>query len=431
MREDMAGVDLRIFGAGCGSQQRRRLLSGKRGRCCDGVVRAEATASEKAAAYAFTNSGRSSHHARGTHNDLANNLRVLVRNRLAQAPLERNLSGDAVWGCADCHTDLPRLRAGRVAAQFWVAYVDCKTQYKDAVSNTLEQIDVIKRLIKKYPRDLQFADSVKGIQDAFKQKKIASLIAVEGGHSIDSSLPVLRLMYELGVRYLTLTHSCSTPWADSSAEENPKPNGITEFGKIVIHEMNRLGMMVDLSHVSARTMKSVIEVSKAPVIFSHSSAYSLCNHTRNVPDEILRMIPQNKGIVMVNFFSEFLVCKEERNATIEDVVDHINYIRNVTGVNHIGIGSDYDGVSKVPKGLEDVSSYPRLFERLAQPKPGEPTWSREDLKKLAGLNLLRVFREVEKVRDLLKTQGEAPSEALIPEDEAQNTTNCSTNKLTS
>ncbi|GLG96932.1 Dipeptidase [Gryllus bimaculatus] len=343
------------------------------------------------------------------HNDLPYNLRILLQNKVSQFDFKANLSADPVWSCNSCFTDLPRLRAGRVGGQFWVAYVPCTTQYKDAVEMTLEQIDVIKRLAAAYPNDLSLVTSADGIERAFSEGKIASLIAVEGGHSIDSRMGVLRLFQELGVRYLTLTHSCNTPWADASPEDAkpiPEHNGLTPFGERVVQELNRLGIMVDLSHVSAPTMRAALRVSRAPVIFSHSSSRTVCNHHRNVPDDVLRAVALNNGVVMVNFYSGFVVC-ENRRATLEDVVDHINYIRMVAGVDHVGIGADYDGVSeRVP--------LPDLLRRLANPLPGEPTWSREDLKKLAGLNLLRVFRDVEKVRDQLQAAGMGPDEEWLP-----------------
>ncbi|XP_067005997.1 dipeptidase 1 [Anabrus simplex] len=358
------------------------------------------------------------------HNDLPHNLRTLLSDQLSKFNFSANLTTDPIFNCSSCFTDLPRLRAGQIGAQFWVAYADCKSQYKDAVEQTLEQIDVIKRLIKMYPNDLQYVDSAEGIWKAFNESKIASLIAVEGGHSIDSRLGVLRLMYELGVRYLTLTHSCNTPWAQGSPAEDEEDNvGLSEFGKVVVKEMNRLGMMVDLSHVSAATMRDALNISVAPVIFSHSSARAICDHHRNVPDDVLEMVKKNDGIVMVNFFSEFVFCNgTERNASVYDVIEHINHIRNVAGVDHIGIGADYDGVSKMPEGLEDVSKYPMLFDLLEE---REPNWTREDLRKLAGLNFIRVFKAVEKVRDDLKHL--KPYEDLIPVTDLGNNTGCMTN----
>jgi membrane dipeptidase len=366
------------------------------------------------------------------HNDLPWNLKVLNHNYLKSFDFE-DLKNDPVWNCSSCFTDLKRLKAGKVGAQFWVAYVSCKSQYKDAVEQTLEQIDLIKRLIQKYSDHLELVTTSDGIWQAFKNKKIASLIAVEGGHSIDSRLAVLRQMYDLGVRYLTLTHSCDTPWADGSPADNVSiapalvkehHGGLTEFGKTVVLEMNRLGMLVDLSHVSHQTMIDAINITKSPVIFSHSSAYTLCNHHRNVRDDVLAMMARNGGIVMVNFYSDYVQCNKSRNATIDDVVAHINHIRRTSGVNHVGIGSDYDGVERMPEGLEDVSKYPDLFDRLAQ--IDKPKWSTEDLKKLAGLNLIRVFKEVEKVREKLATRKNELHEDQLPVQDLGSNTACRT-----
>ncbi|KAK4885827.1 hypothetical protein RN001_002098, partial [Aquatica leii] len=228
------------------------------------------------------------------HNDLPNNLYLLLQNNLTNFHFDKNLTEDEVWGinkCNSCFTDLPRLKKGKVAAQFWVAYVSCAVQYKDALGKTIEQIDVIKRLIKKYPKDLVLATTVEDIKKAFVDKKIASLIGVEGGHSIDSRLGTLRMYYDLGVRYMTLTHSCNTPWADNSYVDDSRPvHNLTEFGKLVVKEMNRLGMLVDLSHVSHNVMNEAIKVSRAPVIFSHSAAYDLVPHNRNIPNDTLLLL---------------------------------------------------------------------------------------------------------------------------------------------
>lgn len=224
------------------------------------------------------------------HNDLPYNLYKLARNRLGDFKFNSNLLLDDVWGpYATSHTDLPRLRTGQVGGQFWVAYVPCTTQHKDAVARTLDQIDVIKRLVKMYPNDLQYATTADEIEDAFKNQRIASMIVVEGGHSIDDRLSVLRLYYELGVRYMTLTHSCNQPWIDASPidDADTEKKNITTWGQKVIFEMNRLGMMVDLSHVSYGVMHGVLDVTKAPVIFSHSSSYTVYPHHRNVRDDVL------------------------------------------------------------------------------------------------------------------------------------------------
>uniref|UniRef100_A0A182TYB4 Dipeptidase n=1 Tax=Anopheles melas TaxID=34690 RepID=A0A182TYB4_9DIPT len=354
------------------------------------------------------------------HNDLPFSIYLVEKNLINHFNLDSNLKEHPVWSAENrSHTDLPRLRQGKLGAQFWVAYIRCAdTQYKDAVARTLEQIDVTKRIIRKYPNDLKYADSADGIMEAYREKKLASLIAVEGGHSIDSRLAVLRLFYELGVRYLTLTHSCNTPWADASPvdEQVPVPslNNLSAWGRHVIWEMNRLGMMIDISHVSYGVMRDVLAHSRAPVIFSHSSAHAVFEHHRNVQDDVLRELARKRGIVMVNFYPLFV-----GGNTIDDVIKHLNHIRSITGVDHIGLGGDYNGVAVTPEGLEDVSKYPDLFDMLADGvlRTGETfePWTREDLQKLAGLNLLRVFREVERIRDSLVE--EDPFEDLIPYEE--------------
>ncbi|KAF2881236.1 hypothetical protein ILUMI_24931 [Ignelater luminosus] len=332
------------------------------------------------------------------HNDLPYNLYKLTENNLDKYNFEKNLTNDPVWGskyCKSCFTDLPRLRAGKVAAQFWVAYVDCKVQYKDALAKTIEQIDVIKRFAKRYQNYLHLATSTADITNAFASGKIASLIGVEGGHSMDSRLGVLRMLYDLGARYMTLTHACNTPWADNSYVDDSKPvHNLTAFGRLVVREMNRLGMLVDLSHVSHNVMNQAIDASVAPIFFSHSSAYAVRNHNRNVQDSTLRKVKENRGVVMVNFASNF-VNSDPLQASIEDVAKHINHIVNVAGINSVGIGADYDGVSSMPKGLEDVSKYPDLFDLLQAQNASR--WTNENLKLLAGGNFLRVFQEVENV----------------------------------
>jgi membrane dipeptidase len=326
------------------------------------------------------------------------------------------------------HTDIPRLRKGGMGAQFWSAYVPASTMKdKTAVKMTLEQIDVIHRFVKRYSDTFEMAGTVADIERIHKEGKIASMIGVEGGHSIDNSLGVLRMYYDLGVRYMTLTHSDTLDWADSATDE-PKHHGLTEFGRNVVREMNRLGMLVDLSHVSAEVMKQAIETSTAPVIFSHSSAYALAPHPRNVPDDVLAMVKTNGGVVMVNFFSGFITpegarasqdmfgayrrlsekIKDEKDleramnqwkkehpmpsGSVHTVVDHIEHIIKVAGVDHVGLGSDYDGINAVPKQLEDVSCYPYITQELLN-----RGYNREQITKILGGNLLRVMKAAEKV----------------------------------
>ncbi len=327
------------------------------------------------------------------------------------------------------HTDLPRLKTGGVGAQFWSAFVPVDTAKKGAaVTTTLEQIDVIHRLVKQYPTQLEMAYTVADIERIRKSGKIASLIGIEGGHSIDNSLGTLRMLYKLGVRYMTLTHSESLAWADS-ATDKPRANGLSKFGEEVILEMNALGMLVDLSHVSPETMRAALKISKAPVIFSHSSAKAIADHPRNIPDDVLKLLKANNGVAMVNFFSGFVVpegaramkrmfdvgrdlkakypddelkYKEAMKAwqkqndypagTVHDVVDHIEHVIKIAGINHVGIGSDYDGISRLPKQLEDVSCYPAITQELLN-----RGYKKDDILKILGGNILRVFRDAEKV----------------------------------
>ncbi len=328
----------------------------------------------------------------------------------------------------ELHTDIPRLRKGGVGAQFWSAYVPASDGKKGiAVRETLEQIDVIHRMVKRYPDVFAMAATADEVVQIHKEGKIASLIGVEGGHSIDNSLGVLRTYYTLGVRYMTLTHSETLDWADS-ATDTPRHKGLTAFGEQVVLEMNRLGMLVDISHVSADTMRHVLRVTRAPVIASHSSAYALAAHPRNVPDDVLRELKKNGGVVMVNFFSGFVVPESARamkdmfaemrrlqakypdekdfqaamkewkkehpipTGTIHDVVDHIEHIIKIAGVDHVGLGSDYDGIMVTPKQLEDVSCYPYITQELLN-----RGYTREEIHKILGGNVLRVLRRAEEV----------------------------------
>nr|XP_014085511.1 dipeptidase 1 [Bactrocera oleae]XP_036229134.1 dipeptidase 1 [Bactrocera oleae] len=357
------------------------------------------------------------------HNDLAWNIRKFLKNRLQDFPFAGDLREVLPWSAsAWSHTDLPRLKEGMVSAQFWSAYVPCSSQHMDAVQLTLEQIDLIRRLVNLYSNQMTFVTDASGIEEVHKSGKIASLIGVEGGHSIGTSLSVLRMFYQLGARYLTLTHTCNTPWADCCKVDEPGKyphiGGLSKFGKLVVHEMNRLGMIVDLSHVSVPTMLDALSTSKAPVIFSHSSAHAICNSSRNVPDHVLQKIAVNGGLVMVAFYPHFLSCSSQ--ATLEDVIVHINHIREVAGVDHVGIGAGYDGVNLVPKGLEDVSKYPHLFATLLE----SDKWTEADIAKVAGKNLIRVFKEVEAVRDRMEQKKVPPVDQTIPPEDIMGRSYC-------
>ncbi|XP_030154760.1 dipeptidase 1 isoform X1 [Lynx canadensis] len=322
------------------------------------------------------------------HNDLPWRLLTMFNNQLQSE--RANLTS-----LANTHTNIPKLRAGFVGGQFWSAYTPCDTQNKDAVKRTLEQIDVIQRMCQMYPETFVCVTNSAGIRQAFREGRVASLVGVEGGHSIDSSLGVLRTLHRLGMRYLTLTHSCNTPWADNwlvdTGEDKAESQGLSRFGESVVKEMNRLGVIIDLAHVSVATMKAALRLSTAPVIFSHSSAYSLCQHRRNVPDDVLRLVNQTGSLVMVNFYNDYVSCRQE--ATLSQVADHLDHIKKVAGAGAVGFGGDFDGVSRLPVGLEDVSKYPDLVAELLRRR-----WTEAEVRGALANNLLRVFEAVEQVR---------------------------------
>ena len=339
------------------------------------------------------------------------------------------------------HTDIARLRAGGLGAQFWSVYIPGEGRGPFARPQ-LEQIELARRIIDRYPDVLQLAGSVKDIRAAHRAGKIASMLGMEGGYGLENSLGALRAYYDLGVRYMTLAHNSHTDWADSAAQVPARFDGLAPFGEEVVREMNRLGMLVDLSHTSPATMADALRVTEAPVIFSHSSARGVCDVPRNVPDDILRELPRNGGVVMVTFVANFVNCEVGRvtqpqlaalraragaaatpeeaerivregraalqlpRTTIGMVADHIEYIRRVAGVDHVGIGGDFDGNDWWPEGLDDVSTYPKLFAELIR-----RGWSDADLRKLAGENLLRAMGQAERVAARL--QRERPASTMV------------------
>jgi membrane dipeptidase len=350
------------------------------------------------------------------HNDLPWAMRQLNGYDLDAA--------DLAAGEPRLQTDIPRLRRGGVGAQFWSVFVPCSLAGQSAVTATLEQIDFVKTLMQRYPNDLSFATTASEVETAVRAGRVASLMGMEGGHSIDSSLGTLRMMHELGVRYLTLTHNENVDWADS-ATDTPALGGLSDFGRDVVREMNRIGMFVDLSHVSADVMRDALATTSAPVIFSHSSARALCDVTRNVPDDVLQRLPDNGGVCMVTFvpmftsqrvadwYEECLRLVEERGGdrrkfqdvdpvirerlddaptcTADDVADHVEHVRDVAGIDHVGLGSDYDGVTFYPELMPDVSSFPVLLDVLR-----DRGWSEPELAKLAHANVLRATRAMER-----------------------------------
>ncbi len=385
------------------------------------------------------------------HNDLPWEIRDRFHSKLSSldlarstAELPRSKDQPALM------TDIPRLRQGQVGGQFWSVWVPVEMHGPAAVQATLEQIDIVRQMVERYPRDLEMAYTAADIRRIKRAGRIASLIGIEGGHQINDSLAVLRQMYQAGARYMTLTHSSNTDWADS-ATDHPQHNGLSAFGREVVREMNRLGMLVDLSHVAPSTMRAALKVSEAPIIYSHSSARALVDHPRNVPDDILQLVARNGGVVMVNFYPGYVSAARNRwdadliaekarydsppfaglyigqperaaaaldawkaahpapEVTLADVADHIEHIRKVAGVEHVGLGSDFDGVPEVPAGLEAVDKYPALLAELAR-----RGWSDEDLAKLAGDNLLRVLGQVQSISARLRAN-RPPSEATIQE----------------
>lgn len=383
------------------------------------------------------------------HNDLPWEIRTRFASDLGRVDLSRSTAGlPAPEGSPPLMTDIPRLRAGHVGAQFWSVYIPAEVQGPAAVQMTIEQIDIVKQMCARYSGDFTMAYTAADVVRLHKAGRIAALIGVEGGHQINNSLAVLRAYYDLGARYMTLTHAINTAWADS-ATDNPAHHGLTAFGREVVREMNRLGMLADLSHVSADTMRAVLAVSEAPVIYSHSSARALVDHPRDVPDDVLRLLAANGGVVMVNFYPGYVsearrrweadraaeqarynsppfgglyIGQPERARAalagwegahpkpavgIGDVADHIAHVRKIAGVDHVGLGSDFDGIPEAPAGLDGVDKYPALLIELAH-----RGWSDADLAKVAGGNVLRALAKAEEVSARLRaTRG--PSTATL------------------
>ena len=364
------------------------------------------------------------------HNDIAEQLAENYQRSIAGIA-----SGTDQRQPKPLMTDMARLHRGRVGGQFWSVYIDGTITGDAAIRETIQQIDIVRRMIEAYPQDLEQAFTANDIVRIHRKGKVASMIGVEGGRQMGGSLAALRQFYNLGARYMTLTHNQTTEWADSATDE-PRYDGLSAFGIEVVKEMNRLGMLVDLSHVSPATMKDAIAASRAPVIFSHSSARAVGGHPRNVPDDVLRLLPANGGVVMVNFVPSFLsdaawrrgadrsaeearlkaLHRESKAAveaglkawdsahpppavTVADVANHIEHIVKVAGYDHVGIGGDFDGIDSTPQGLTGVQDYPNLFAELIR-----RGWSDSDLARLAGGNILRVLRRAESVAASLKNE---------------------------
>jgi membrane dipeptidase len=355
------------------------------------------------------------------HNDLPNEMRLKSNLGFDEIDISKSVT--------NLQTDIPRLKLGGMGAQFWAAYVPARLMVTGgAARQTLEQIDFINRMVARYPETFAFARTADEIRKIRKSGRVACLIGIEGGHSIENSLALLRMYHDLGVRYMTLTHSDSLSWADAATDKPKTTNGLSDFGRQVVGEMNRLGMLVDISHVSTNTMNAALDITRAPIIASHSSAYAIAQHARNIPDDILERVKTNRGVVMVNFYSGFIMPEGARimrdmfevgrelrvkfpedkdyskamkewhkahpmpSGTVKDLVDHIDHIVKIAGIDDVGLGSDYDGVSQTPADLPDVSSYPVITQELLNRH-----YSEGDIKKVLGENILRVLAEAESI----------------------------------
>jgi membrane dipeptidase len=385
------------------------------------------------------------------HNDLPWEIRERFHSKVSTIDLNSDTSKIPVDADGFAlMTDIQRLRHGGVGGQFWSVFIPVEMQGPLAVQTTLEQIDIVRQMAERYPKDFEMAYTAADVRRIHAAGRIASLIGIEGGHQINHSLPVLREMYAAGARYMTLTHSSNTEWADS-ATDGPVHHGLTAFGREVVKEMNRLGMMVDISHVSPETMRAVLQVAQAPVMFSHSSAQAIVDHPRDVPDDVLRLLPKNGGVVMVNFYPGYVSAARNRwdadyaaekaryytppfagiyigqpdrakaalaewvkahpapTVTLSEVADHIEHVRKVAGIDHVGLGSDFDGIPATPVGLEGVDKFPALLEELMR-----RGWTDEEIGKLAGENILRALAGAESTSARLRATTKA-SEATMEE----------------
>ncbi len=330
------------------------------------------------------------------HNDLPWTMRARANSSFDKVDISQP---------TEFHTDIARLRKGGLKAQFWSVYVPASTMTAgNAYVTTLEQIELVHQMCQRYPDDFEIALTAGDVKRIVGQGKIASLIGVEGGHSIENSLSRLRELYDRGARYMTLTHSRNLDWADACTDE-PKVGGLNAFGEEVVREMNRMGMLVDISHVSPECMRKTLAVTQAPVIYSHSSARAICDHVRNVPDDILKLTAANGGVVMVNFYTGFCLPKKQLDidrrcrGDFRIIVDHIEHIIKVAGIDHVGIGSDFDGIPRLPRGMEDVSCYPAITQELLN-----RGYDRQQIHKVLGGNALRVLRETELVAERLQSE---------------------------
>ncbi|KAI9254560.1 membrane dipeptidase-domain-containing protein [Phascolomyces articulosus] len=329
-----------------------------------------------------------------THNDFPMYLAFLRGGKINDLDLTH---------LEDSHTDLTKIKEGHLGGQMWSIYAPCEMKEENQILLAFQSIDAIKRVIAKYPETFEYVTNTHEFKKAQRHGKLASTMGLEGGQYIYNSFAALRNFYDLGIRYMTLTHNCNTDWSISCCDPNPpsfdRELGLTEFGHNIVREMNRIGMMVDISHVGHSTMHAVLNTTRAPVLFSHSSSNAICPIERNVPDNVLQRLDETDGVVMVNFYNHFVQCDPDTPATLADVANHVEYIASIAGKHRVGLGADYNGIEVTPEGLEDVSKYPDLFAELIR-----RGWTKKELKGLASENFLRVWKRVEQVSEELKDE---------------------------